>query len=113
MGSHGLSWSVRAMDWGTYQGLGQQILIDGGGGSLVTNWPPMDKSLTMPPSFSSASTTHRLFCFRFLLSYEKYLKNLRPDQVKEIFLLLYLLLKGGGEFFMYSKKVKENFLCIL
>ena len=44
----------------------------------------MDKSLTMPPSFSSASTTHRLFCFRFLLSYEKYLKNLGPDHVDEM-----------------------------
>ena len=102
------------MDWGTYQGLGQQILIDGGGGSLVTNWPLMDKSLTMPPSFSSASTTQRLFCFRFLLSYEKYLKNLRPDQVKEIFLLLYLLLKGGEDSFLcILKKVEENFFCIL
>ena len=103
MGSHGLSWSVRAMDWGTNQGLGQQILIDGGGGSLVTNWPPMDKSLTMPASFSSASTTHRLFCFRFLLSYEKYLKNLRPDQVEEILFvfLIYLSERWRRNFYVF------------
>ena len=85
------------------KGLGQQILNDGGGGSLVTNWPPMDKSLTMPPSFSSTSTTQRLFCFRFLLSYEKYLKNLRPDQVEEIFCFFIHLKCGGDSFYVFKK----------